>query len=578
LPSSQHTKTQNKTKSAATMAFSFGAPAAAPGGTTNGGNSSASASTTPGSAPAGGFSFGGTQSATTAPAAFGATTTPPAGNNNAIPSTGGFSFGANAPAALTTEAPASTSGFSFGGNASSSTTRTAAPSPATGFTFAHAPSSAITPAASAPATSTSTSNTAGVNDPVVTVPEFVTVFPNMFILGKLDDLLPQASLDTNDGRLAAQELHHLLGCDASQDITKVFGAYLAKPQPFEWKQQDAALRQKLKTNPHVSLHGQTAALTLGMLEEVFKLSDELHISEVDALTLYAEASRRQTRQHLQDRLDYSFVDNALSGSIEPLVLGDDVFRASRELFFYEKSCAIKATIKLIQHRLELNTAVLCATDQLLVANLVDNLIAFIKEWTRRTNLLEQELSNASRPAQNMFGLQPPPAENREANFTKVHLKFGYDQRLMAAESIFYLTYHTQCTSDEVGSIIDLIKDLSNGTTETNGIKLLDPFHDVPNAYYDPPTIANNQFPFSQPLPPLREKDTVTWQRELVDQVWKSGGKPQLLQSVSTLVLSVVCALNTRTELVDRHTHAINSFGTVRVMYVQFSFVILSLYL
>lgn len=384
------------------------------------------------------------------------------------------------------------------------------------------------------------------------------------IMEKLDELLPKASQDSDDGRLAAQELYHVLDCSSSQDLSKMFGAYLAKPRPCEWKAKDNALREKLKTNPHVSLYGQTAALTLPMLDQVFRLSDELRISEVEALVLYAEASRRETRLRLQNTLEYSFVDNALTGSVEPVVLGDDVFRASRELYFYERSCAMKAILELIQYRLALNTAVLAATDQLLLASLVDNLVTFIREWTMRTEALEQELSNASRPAQNQFGLQPPPAQKDETNFAKVHLKLGYDQRQTAAESLFYLTYHTQCTPDEVGHIIDVIRDLTNGSSELNGLPLLDPFQNVPNAYCDPPAMPSNQFPFTQALPPLREKDAVEWQHELVDLAWKSGGKPQLLQCVSTLVVSVVCALDTRHELIDRNTHSVNDFGTVRI--------------
>lgn len=559
------------------MAFAFGAPAAsaaAPSGTNNTGNTPAAAPSVSGSAPSGGFSFGGATNApasSTTPAAAASSTTSQ-GTSASAPATSGLNFGSSAPATPAAQAPATSapaaSGFGFGGSTNNSAPAPAAPAPAApafGLSFSHAPSAA-TPAASAPATNTSPASTPAV---ALTVPEYTKVFPNMAIIERLDSRLPLASQDSDTGRLAAQELYHLLGCSTGQDVTKVYGAYLAKPQPLDWKPANAALREQLKANPHVSLHGKTAALTPAMLAEVFKLSDELRIEEGDALALYAEASLRETRTRLQDRLEYSFVDNALTGSVEPLVLGDDVFRACRELYFYERSYAIKAILELIQYRLELNTNILAATDQLLVANLVDNLITYIREWTSRTEALEQELYNASKPAQNMFGLQPPPADTKkEPSFAKVHLKFGYDQRQTAAECLFYLTYHTQCTPEEVGSLIDLIKDLTNGTSDTTGLPLLDPFHDVPNAYYDPPVVGNNQFmPFTQALPPLREKDTVEWEHELVDHVWKAGGKPQLLQCVSTLVLAGVCSLDSRHELVDRNTHAINFFGKVR--YVSF---------
>ena len=527
------------------MGFTFGGTPAS--GPAPGANPPCAAPGTSGSTSGGGFTFGGT-------AAAQATTTAAPSTGNAAPSSG-FSFAGSTSAAPATGAPSTsapaTSGFSFAGNAPSTSTA-AAPTLTSGFTFASAPSAPASSGAPPPATT-----------PVVTVPEYASVFPNMKIIDKLDKLLPNASEDSDDGSLAAQELNHILNCSPGQDTANVFGAYLAKPQPLEWKHKDAALREKLKANPHVSLHGHTAALTPPMLDEVFKLSDELRISEVDALALYAEASLRETRLRLQDQLEYSFVDNALTGTVEPFVLGCDVFRASRELFFYERSCAMKAILKLIQYRLALNTAVLAASDQLVVANLVDNLVTFIREWTGRTEALEQELSNASKPAQNMFGLQPSPADKEEeTKIFKVHLKFGYSQRQTASESLFYLTYNTQCTPNEVGSLIDAIKDLTNGDSPTSGLPLLDPFHDVPSAYHDPPAVASDQFPFTQALPPLREKNPVEWEHELVDQVWKSGGKPQLLQCVSTLVLSVVCALDSRHELIDRTTHAVNPFGAV----------------
>lgn len=558
-------------KNPLTMAFNFGAPpgpAAAPGAGNNNGNTASTTPAAPGTSGSTGFSFGG---GTNAPATTPASTGTAAPSTNApAPAASGFSFGGTpAPATTTppTAAPA-TGAFGFGGgnNAQSNAAPTPA-APSSSFSFAHAPSAASSPAAPTPAASA----TSPAITPAVTVPEYTSIFPNMTIIEKLDTLLPQASLsqDSDDARLAAQELQHVLNCTvpASQDVTQVFGSYLAKPTVLEWKQPDLQLRERLRQNPHVSLHGQTAALTPSMLQEVFQLSDELHIAESDALALYAEASKRETRTRLQDRLEYSFVDNSMTGSIDPLVLGDDVFRASRELYFYERNFAIKAILELAQYRLALDPSVLQATDQLLVANLIDNLVTYIREWTARTDALEQEFANATRPAQNMFGLQPPPVDPKnETNFAKVHLKFGYNQRQTAAESLFYLTYNTQCTPQEVASLIDLIRDLTNGTSDTTGLPLLNPFQDVPSAYVVPtPGVANNQFPLMQPLPPLREKDAVEWHHELVDQVWKMGGKPQLLQCVSILALAGITSLDSRHELIDRNTHTVNSFGVVSLL-------------
>jgi predicted transcriptional regulator len=377
--------------------------------------------------------------------------------------------------------------------------------------------------------------------------------------------------DTSDeGRLAAQELVHQLECTPDG-----VGSQLASPPAFVYKAKDIALREKLRTHPHVTLHGQTTGLTPAMLNSIIELADELRISELDAMALYAEASKSEIRMRLQDLVGKGFVENALTGSIDPLDLGNDVFRAARELYFYERSCALKTVHLLMQSRLEQTPVVVAASDQLLNANLVGNLVGLVREWTRLAEELERELSNASTSTQTAFGLVRPaqtqnPAETR---FAKVLLAFAYGERQVASECLFFLTYHTQCTADEVASLIDLVKELTNGSSETTGLPLLNPILNVPSAFHDPAPATVNPWgaPFTSALPPLREKHPVEWEEELVTDVWKQGGKPQLLQCVSSLVLSVVCALDSRHELIDRDTHDINFFGKVSsislVMYV-----------
>ena len=356
---------------------------------------------------------------------------------------------------------------------------------------------------------------------------------------------------------------HVLQCNGPGP--DVFGSHLAKPQAPVWKQRDVALRERLKAHPTVTLHGSPASLTSGMLDEIFKLADDLRIQELDAMALYAEASRPETRERLEDRLGTSFVENALSGSVNPLVLGVDVMRASRELYFYEQSCALKALHMVMQYRLEMNPDIIAATDQLLNAGLIENLVALIREWTRQTGELERELSNASAPAPNPFGLLRPSAssDTEQTRFAKVLLASAQSEREMASECLFFLTYQTQCTAAEVASMIDLVKDLTNGTSATTGLPILNPVQDVPSAFQNPTQGNVNPWgaPFTSPLPPLRDKDPVEWEKELVAQAWK-GGKPQLLQCVSSLVLSVMCALDSRHELIDRNTHRVNEFGTV----------------
>jgi hypothetical protein len=303
-----------------------------------------------------------------------------------------------------------------------------------------------------------------------------------------------------------------------------------------------------------------------MLKLIIKLADELRISELDAMALYDEASKAGTRIRLQTLVQKSFVENALNGSIDTLDLGNNVFRAAQELYFYERSCALKAIHLLMQSRLEQTTVVVAASDQLINANLVGNLVGLVRDWTRLAEELERELSNPSTSTQNVFGLlRPAPTQNPvETRSAKVLLAFAHGERQAASECLFFLTYHTQCTADEVASLIDLVKDLTNGTSETSGLPLLNPILNVPSAFHDPAPATGNPWgaPFTSALPPLREKHPVEWEDELTNDMWKQGGKPQLLQCVSSLVLSVVCALDSRHELIDRDTHAVNFFGKV----------------
>ena len=539
-----------RVSSSTAMAFNFGVPAPTPATSGDASGGSAAASAASGSSTGGGFTFGASAAGTT----FGASQTPltAAQPTTAAPAAGVFNLGGNASEPTTAFTAAPAAGLASGSTPAPSTT---APAPtatggaaptAGGFSFASPPT----------ATSSASSNATS-----ATVPEFETVFPNTKILSKLESLLPTASASSGEGRLAAQELIHVLQCNP-----ECFGSQLAKPQAFVFKAKDVALREKLKTHPHVTLHGQTTGLTPVMLNEIFELADELRISELEAMALYDVACMPETRARLQDQVKKSFVDNVLTGSIHPLELGNDVIRAARELYFYERSCALKAVHLLIQSRLEQNTAIIAASDQLLNANLLGNLVGLVREWTRLADELERELNKPSAPAQNTFGfLRPPSSDNtEETRFAKVLLAFAYGERQVASECLFFLTYHTQCTADEVASLIDLVKDLTNGTSETTGLPLLDPIRDVPSAFYDPAPANVNPWgaPFTSALPPLREKNPVEWEEELVKEVWKQGGKPQLLQCVSTLVLSVVCAMDSRHELIDRNTHAINVFGTV----------------
>jgi hypothetical protein len=160
------------------------------------------------------------------------------------------------------------------------------------------------------------------------------------------------------------------------------------------------------------------------------------------------------------------------------------------------------------------------------------------------------------------------------------LGFTLMQRHVAAECLFYLAYHTQLTSEEVVSVIDLIKDLTNGDgCEGTGLPLLDPLvKDVPNPYESVDSLATSSTSWQQHQqqhqqphygmggwmdapPPPKTKDAKQWEQELMSNLW-GRGQPQLLQCVTTLVMSVMCALDARHVLVERYGHGCNSFGVV----------------
>ena len=130
---------------------------------------------------------------------------------------------------------------------------------------------------------------------------------------------------------------------------------------------------------------------------------------------------------------------------------------------------------------------------------------------------------------------------------------------MAVECLFYLTYSSQCTAPEIASLIDLIQELTN-----NGLSPLDPVQDVPDAHH-PQAFAMPQWgPFTQALPPLREKTTWDWEAELVKSVW-SKEEPYVLQCSSVLIMAVLCALDTKQCLLNRETHSVNDFGVVSIL-------------
>ena len=147
------------------------------------------------------------------------------------------------------------------------------------------------------------------------------------------------------------------------------------------------------------------------------------------------------------------------------------------------------------------------------------------------------------------------------SYAKVHLLHAQQERQTAVECLFYLAYHTQLTSQEVGGLLDLIRDLTNGLHTTDGLVALDPFVDVP-AGVESAALTPAGWNFSGFTAASKDKPNLQWQRELVMRTWNSG-RPHLLNCVSPLILAVICALDTQQILMDRNLHGPNAFGKVR---------------
>ncbi len=196
-------------------------------------------------------------------------------------------------------------------------------------------------------------------------------------------------------------------------------------------------------------------------------------------------------------------------------------------------------------------------------------------------------------------------------------QFTFQQRQLACQCLFYLAYHTQFSMEESTGLIDLIRDLTNGENSSNGgvgsgLPVLDPIRDVP----DPYTVSWNQDHSMQmnsgmgmgmgvgvgmaPQQIKKEKRHDQWKQELFSSLWSvrglsratvttshadfsgqqlyhamtlksstnvggidavGGGKPQLMQSVSSLILAVMCILDGSNILMDRNFHGPNPDGT-----------------
>ena len=192
-------------------------------------------------------------------------------------------------------------------------------------------------------------------------------------------------------------------------------------------------------------------------------------------------------------------------------------------------------------------------------------------------------------------------------------QFSFQQRQLACQCLFYLAYHTQYTMKETTALIDLIRDLTNGQSNGDGgigsgLPVLDPLRDVPDPYtvswnQDGGSLNNSmQMNMGMGMAPQQiktEKKHDKWKQELFSSLWSvrglsqatvttshadfsgqqlyhamtlksstnvggidavGGGKPQLMQSVSSLILAAMCALDGSNVLMDRKFHGPNPMG------------------
>jgi len=544
----------------------------------------------------------------------------------------------------------------------------------------------------------------------------------------------------SESSFAAKELIHTLstvndnnhgGDAAGEGPTNPVGQHLANPTSLlKFTVANPDLRRQLNPNTnnaakvatntaanattkpapaYITLKGHLTFVTPQIARDALQLADELHLGEVEALGLYAEAKiLTEDGNNRGDGFEEGGMEWESSGKnstsaaqtkweedefVRLLIKGGKVgfetkkgpqslikstvqqqqqqplqskkekksrppsatVCTARRLFFRERAALLTTLSDLVRHRVEAAdevvassqssgamtedrppkssaSAVLAATDQLLKAGLVNNLIKTVRELTAQMVQIGETLKSAERrnkdgftptaaapvaaPAIVGFGgafgasAAPPVApgsalepESR-MNWDMEYALLGFTQmsRQIAVECLFYLAYHTQLTVEEVVALIDLIKELTNGSglpqgglgntqggaglgqvQVEKGLPLLDPLlKDVPSPYEEMDSLqsgsistpwpqqqqaynfysgVNNQQQWNMHhhQPTLKLKDRKEWERELITSLWKRG-QPQLLQCVSTLIMSVVCAFNSRHVLVERENHDVNSFG------------------
>lgn len=321
-----------------------------------------------------------------------------------------------------------------------------------------------------------------------------------------------------------------------------------------WKNNqspDQNLRNQLGQQQEVSLRGRTATLLPNMAYDVFRIAEDLCITETEALSIYAEVERKRGAH-------------------------TDIFAASRAVYFDERSQFSKTLLYLLQQRRGAESQLekhrpgadkysrfLEATDPLLQKELVFNLLKHIQEYSVRAFRLAAQINeiDAASAASAMYSMSVPSSSSTDhrKEVASAHWDFGIQEIQRAAECLQFISYNTQMEVREIVALIDTIQFLTTPNGMWPGMPILDPFDDAPSAYKNDPDPNTPGMTFTSALPPLREKDPVQWQEELIIRCRKSGKAP-LLRCVSTLVLCVITALDTNQQFFDRATHTVNGFG------------------
>lgn len=721
--------------------FTFGAaPAPAPSTSSSAPPPSSSSSSSGLS-----FSFGGSAASTNASANANINTSVAPNNVN---------VNANAPTPAAS-APAGGGGFSFASSSSVPSTSTT--------------SNVNVTAATANATN-ATTTTASTNS-AAKVPTYEKSFPFLAMNYQIESTLNSihdhlhsnqddnyTSGDTNsdiDVSILGQELYHLLSPYSSSDDNKIptFGHLLSNPNHALLQSQtqstpNRTLRQQLLSNPILQFPSNNGTnhnhlnVTQNMLQQIFRLSDLLQISEMDAASLYSVIRTTTTTSSVSSSTSTTIGSTATT-TMEPHIIGkdtiqwfqqkhirpnnlmngsfmdkviqkakidgtyyiDDKFTATSttatsscneeekmlhlamDLYFTERNSYLQTLLLLIQHRvlvytnilqqekttqhshpLSLSSSIILeSTDLLLNQNLIMNLITFIEQMTLKNekiankictaldylervkdNLQNQNNNNNPQLQQqpSAFGgfggfgtatntTTPPSPFGSNSNATpQIHsidyamYEYTLRQRQLASECLFYLTYHTQCNPNEVTSLIDIVKHLTNGNNVVDGgttsgigsgLPILDAIRDVPDPYTlswnndSSSTSSSSQsnstmqgITMTTPQQRKLEKGRVEWENELSSSLMSvrglvnatitsmhqdfsghsayhttplrsiassdndgnndktvvnvNGGKPQLLQCVTTLIFSIICSLDGKNTLMDRNNHGPNDFG------------------